>query len=193
MTDSPRIPRGTAGPSHRLRAWSLVLLTAAILLVGAAGCGKSSGSSGASGGASGSAAHSSGAAGGSGVSHPKVKFVLHAGLAFGAFHHFIYKPARAGDFAHPFSHKLTIIKAGLAAVFVVHEVRLALQDARADPLLSKLVAPITALEARVASLRSDVSSGNLAPIGQADSQISSVESQASSAGAAVREQVPASF
>ena len=50
----------------------------------------------------------------------------------------------------PFSHKLTLVKAGLAALFINHELKLALADARASPTLSKLVAPITALQARIA-------------------------------------------
>ena len=54
--------------------------------------------------------------------------LLHAGLAFGAFHHFIYDPIKAGDLKHPFEHKLTLIKAGLAALYVYHELKLAANE-----------------------------------------------------------------
>src|SRR5579871_5950614 len=51
---------------------------------------------------------------------PKTKFVLHAGLAFGAFHRYIYKPFKAGSFTGPDKVK-TIAKAAIAAAFVYHE------------------------------------------------------------------------
>ena len=34
---------------------------------------------------------------------------LHAGLAFGAFHRWIYKPAKAGELSHPLEHKFTTV------------------------------------------------------------------------------------
>src|SRR5581483_11234934 len=100
----------------------LVTLTLGLL----AGCGSSS-----SGNSTGS-----GAAGGqtssSQTTHfAKTKFVLHAGLAFGAIHRYIYKPYKQGKFAGGlFHHKLATIKAALAAGFAYHEIRLALNDAR---------------------------------------------------------------
>src|SRR5436190_5979958 len=110
------------------------------MLIGAAGCGSSSSSSSSS-AAAGATSSTTGQ-----IEHPKAKFVLHAGLAFGAFHRWIYKPAKAGELRHPLGHPLTAAKAALAAVFVYHEVKLALADAQSDPTLSKLVAPITALQ-----------------------------------------------
>ena len=49
------------------------------------------------------------------TSFAKTKFVIHAGLAFGAFKHFIYDPWKAGDFKKLFSHKIALAKAALAA------------------------------------------------------------------------------
>ena len=69
----------------------------------------------------------------------KTKFLLHAGLAFGAFHRYIYKPFRAGVFSHPFLHKLSLIKAGLAVLFINHELRIAAIDVRAQPALAPTV------------------------------------------------------
>src|ERR1700738_4387467 len=66
----------------------------------------------------------------------KTKFVLHAGLAGGAFYHWIFQPWRHGDF-HGFHRLGTIVKAALAAAFVVHEINQARTDAHADPALCK--------------------------------------------------------
>jgi hypothetical protein len=123
----------------------------------------------------------------------KTKFVLHAGLAFGAFHRWIYKPARAGELTHPLSHKIAVAKAALAAAFVYHELGLALKDAQADPTLSKLVSPITSLQNKLHGLAGGVKSGS---VGAADAQgldntVSSIKDQASSAGQAISEQTPA--
>ncbi len=151
------------------------------LALGVAGCGSSS-SSGTSAGGTSTAQ----------ISHAKTKFILHAGLAFGAFHHWIYKPARAGDFAHPFLHKLTIIKAGVAGLFVYHELKLALADARADPTLSKLVAPLDTLEAKISGLAASLKGGHADPssINQDNGSIGSVSQLASRAGQPVSDLLP---
>src|SRR5690242_16468136 len=58
----------------------------------------------------------------------KTKFALHAGLAFGAFHRYIYKPLKEGKFSGGlFHHKLATLKAALAAAFAYHEIRIALE------------------------------------------------------------------
>ncbi len=126
------------------------------------------------------------------VSHAKTKFVLHAGLAFGAFYHWIYQPAKAGDFAHPFLHKFTVLKAVAAGAFVYHELKLALMDAQADPTLSKLVAPITALEGKIHVLAENIKGGHIdtSAISQASGSIQSVSQLASSAGQKVSNLIP---
>jgi hypothetical protein len=123
----------------------------------------------------------------------KTKFVLHAGLAFGAFHRWIYKPAKAGDLSHPLEHKLTTVKAALAAAFAYHELKLALADAQADPTLSKLVAPITDLQNKLHGLAGSVKSGGASPsdVSGLDSTISSIKSQSAAAGQPINEQTPA--
>ena len=123
----------------------------------------------------------------------KTKFVLHAGLAFGAFHRWIYKPAKAGDLSHPLEHKFTTLKAALAAVFVYHELKLALADAQADPTLSKIVAPITALQNKLHDLAGSVKSGGATPsdVAGLDGTISQVKSEAAAAGQTITEQTPA--
>lgn len=75
------------------------------------------------------------------VHFARTKFLLHAGLAFGAFHRYIYKPFLSGGFTPPLRHKLAIVKAGAAALFAYHEIKIALIDAQSSALLSKLVSP----------------------------------------------------
>ncbi len=123
----------------------------------------------------------------------KTKFVLHAALAFGAFHHWIYKPARAGELTHPLSHKLAVVEAALAAAFVYHELGLALRDAQSDPTLSKLVSPITALQNKLHGLAGDVESGGASSnsVEGLNGAVSSIKQLAAGAGQSITEQVPA--
>ena len=123
------------------------------------------------------------------VTHPDVKFVLHAGLAFGAFHRYIYKPFEAGDFSHPLEHKLATIKAGVAAAFVYRELKEAIDAAKGSPTLSKLVAPLTDLTGKVSSLVDEVKSGGLSQssISAVQNGIGSISSQSSGLGAPITE------
>jgi hypothetical protein len=158
-----------------------------VLALAVVGCGSSSPSSSSTSAAVASSTSTS-------TTHlAKTKFVLHAGLAFGAFHRWIYKPAKAGDLSHPLEHKLTTVKAALAAAFVYHELKLALADAQSSPTLSKLVAPITALQNKLHSLAGSVKSGGASQsdVDGLDSTISSIKSQAAAAGQPITEQTPA--
>ena len=123
----------------------------------------------------------------------KTKFVLHAGLAFGAFHRWIYKPAKAGELSHPLEHKFTTLKTALAAAFVYHELKLALADAQASPTLSKLVSPITDLQNKLHGLAGSVKSGGASAgdVAGLDSTVSSIKGLAASAGQPITEQTPA--
>ncbi|MDQ2896430.1 MAG: hypothetical protein M3Y09_12445 [Actinomycetota bacterium] len=150
-----------------------------------AGCGSSSSNSS----AGGSAVSSSS----SGTTHfAKTKFLLHAGLAFGAFHRYIYKPFRAGVFSHPFLHKLSLLKAGLAALFITHELKIAAVDVRSSKLLSRLFSPLTAVAAKLGALRSAITGGSVSAsdIGGVQSQRSSIGSTASSHGQAIQDALP---
>ena len=125
----------------------------------------------------------------------KTKFVFHAGLAFGAFHHFVYLPIKAGDLSHPFEHKLTILKMGLAGAFVYHEVKLAAQDVQSSKILSTLFSPLTLLAAKIKALGAAIGAGHASSASAAtgvNSDISSVESSASAKGQSITEQLPSS-
>lgn len=138
---------------HRagVRSWGLPAVL--VLVIALAGCGSSSSS----------AAHAGTGSAPQHVHFAKTKFLLHAGLAFGAFHRYIYKPFRSGGFNPPARHKLAIVKAGAAALFAYHEIKIALIDAQSSPLLSKLVSPITGLQTRLSSLGHHLHGGQLNP------------------------------
>ncbi|MBV9003719.1 MAG: hypothetical protein JO181_03610 [Solirubrobacterales bacterium] len=193
----PRPGEVTGKPGrHRRGTIIAIVLVALTLALAAAGCGssKSSSSSAAPATSTSSGAASSGTTSTS-IRLAKTKFVLHAGLAFGAFHRWIYKPVKAGYLAHPLQHKAALVKGALAAAFVIHELKLALADAQADPTLSKLVAPITALQDKLKSLPSDMKSGTANPsdVLSANDQIGSIHSLAAGAGQPITEQTPATI
>jgi hypothetical protein len=180
-------PGNVSAVRYRITLLS-VLVVFALALVG---CGNSNSSSSAATGGSGAAA---GTTTTQTTKFAKTKFVLHAGLAFGAFHRWIYKPAKAGTLLHPIEHPLTAAKAALAGAFVYHELKLALADAQADPTLSKLVAPVTALQDKFRTLAANIKSGgtSAADASGLASAISSIKDQAASAGQSITEQTPAS-
>jgi hypothetical protein len=120
----------------------------------------------------------------------KTKFVLHAGLGFGAFHHYIYEPFRAGDFKHPFSHKLVIVEASLAAGFVYHELKLAATDVRSSKVLSTLFAPLTIVADKTRGLVSEVRGGNTSQVDSVNSSLASIKSTAASNGQSITDQIP---
>jgi hypothetical protein len=122
------------------------------------------------------------------------KFVFHAGLAFGAFHHFIYVPFKAGKFTSGgfFSKLKAYLAAGAAAVFVYHETKLALKDAQQNKVLKLLVSPLTAVVALFNTIVSKVKGHSLdaTTLNSAQSSLTSIENQAKRSGSAVSEALP---
>jgi hypothetical protein len=157
-----------------------VMLVVAVLA--GAGCGSSSSSS--TSGTSNTAT--------SGAVTSTAKFALHAGLAFGAFHRYIYEPLKSGALKNPLSHKLAVVKAVAAAAFTVHEIKAATEAARSNPKLAKLAAPLSALGAGIATAVASAKSGkpNVSELESSNSAIDSIKSEASSAGASVAEKAP---
>ena len=117
----------------------------------------------------------------------KTRFVLHAGEAFGVFHRYLYKPYRAGSFAHGAHGRLTaFIKAGLAALFIKREVRLAADDARANPTLCRvLVAPLAAIGNTISSAVSALRNGDASGLQAVNSAVSDAQSGAAKQGVTV--------
>ena len=130
-----------------------ILLTALALALVGGGCGSSKHDETSAGQAAANSAST--------TRFAKTKFALHAGLAFGAFHRYIYKPLKQGKFSGGIlRHKLATVKAAVAAAFAYHELKLALADARASKLLSKLLAPLLALQTRLGSLARGLRGGH---------------------------------
>lgn len=159
------------------RSAMLVAVIGCIAAVGVAGCGSSKSSSSPVSAAPSSPGQTTTSLSTATTSHPNVKFLLHFGLAGGAFHHFIYLPFKAGDFTHPLSHKLSMAKAGAAGVFVYHELKLSADDAKSSKTLSTLFGPITALANRVNALRTAILHGK-----PSAAEVTSVQSGGNSIG-----------
>ncbi len=70
----------------------------------------------------------------------KMEFVAHVGLAYWAFHRYVWKPYKAH--ALGLNHKGNTVKAGLALLFAYHELKVAYSKVQKDKGLSKLAAPL---------------------------------------------------
>ncbi|MDE3131385.1 MAG: hypothetical protein KGL16_09555 [Acidobacteriota bacterium] len=114
------------------------------------------------------------------------KFLLHAGLAFYVFDHFIWKPYKAGEL-HGFTHKLKIIEAGVAALFVYHEAKLMVTDVKASKLLSFLATPITAVVNKLASLKSAITGGHFSAVTGMQSSLGAIKQQSNAKGVVIKE------
>ncbi|MFF0577462.1 hypothetical protein ACFY19_10420 [Streptosporangium saharense] len=74
----------------------------------------------------------------------KTRFALHAGLALGAFHRYIYKPLRSGGFKEGADkRKRTFVKAAIAGLFALHELKVAKRFAEANPTLCRAVQSVS--------------------------------------------------
>jgi hypothetical protein len=119
----------------------------------------------------------------------KTKFLLHAGLAFGAFHRYLWKPYQAGTFGKGASGRVTaFIKGGLAALFVKREVRLASEDVKANPTLCRnIAAPLASIGNDVQGAVDKLKGGDTDALSRVDSTITSAESASSKGGAPIVE------
>ncbi|WP_433427745.1 hypothetical protein [Nonomuraea sp. CA-141351] len=91
----------------------------------------------------------------------KTRFALHAGLALGAFHRYIYKPLRSGGFrAGAEKRKRTFLKAAVAGAFALHQLNVAKGFAIANPSLCK---GVEAVESKFTSLTDKLKGGSATP------------------------------
>lgn len=185
----------TTGVTRRL-AVLLMILVAPIALL--AGCKKSdSSSSAAPSSAAVSVSQSGSAPSGSATDCPtsnttsfaKTKFVAHSGLAFGAFHRYLYKPYKAGTFTKGADGRLTAFaKGGLAALFIKREIRLASEDVKANPTLCRAIAaPLARIGDTVQAAFDKVKSGDASGIDGVESAITSVSSSSKKDGVDITE------
>lgn len=123
------------------------------------------------------------------TSFAKTKFVAHSGLAFGAFHRWLWKPLQAGTFKKGTKGRITgFVKGGLAALFVKREIRLATTDVQADPTLCKaIIAPLDKIGDTVQAAFDKLKGGDTSGITDLNSSISAVESTSQHDGVAIQE------
>ena len=122
------------------------------------------------------------------VSFDKTKFVLHAGLAFGAFHHFISQPLQAGAL----SGTDPLANAGLAAVFTAHELKLAKVAAQSSPTLCHQAEGFNEVAMGLAGLTAKIKDGSVNPgkIAKLDGKVHALQAGAAAGGAPTPDQVP---
>ncbi|MEE4543706.1 hypothetical protein V2S66_17225 [Streptomyces sp. V4-01] len=124
----------------------------------------------------------------------KTRFVANASLAAGATYQWIVKPYRAGKFKKG-AHRRTfaLVKAGLAGTFAYNRLKAASENAKGDPTLAKLMAPVTAGIASLKDLPSKLRKGDDtgATVGTFDSLVNQVKKAGGEAGADVTNKVPA--
>jgi hypothetical protein len=169
---------GAIRPSRRIGLLLLILLTLVV-----AGCGtKQVTVTGANGQATTETVKN--------IHFANTKFVLHVGLAFGAFHHYIYTPLRSGELRRGAPHRLaTLAKGALAAAFVVHELRIAREDAQSSNQLRPLLVKLDNLESRIEGLIPGLKSGTASTtaISGASSATSSLGSASNGLGLHIRD------
>ena len=119
----------------------------------------------------------------------KTKFVLHTGIALGAFHRYVYKPFRAGAFKQGApGRKKALLKAGASALLAYHELKVAARDAQCDgPTLKKLASPLSQALSALSSLRTAIGAGDLAGIGGAGALLDSLVAKASQNGVQLKD------
>jgi len=183
--------------SRLLRVLVILLLPVLVL----AGCGKSDTATSSNGDAgqsipadpSAEAADSAGIDGGcpesNTTSFAKTKFVAHSGLAFGAFHRYLWKPYQAGTFKKGADGRITaFIKGGLAALFIKREIRLASEDVKASPALCKAIGePLAKIGDGVQSAFDKIKKGDASGLTSIEGLISSVTGLSAANGAQITE------
>ncbi|MBW8481947.1 hypothetical protein [Actinomadura parmotrematis] len=121
----------------------------------------------------------------------KTRFVADAGLAFGAFHRWIYKPYQAGTFKSGADGRTkAIVKAAAAGAFALNRLNAGRKMVNADPTLCKaLKQPLDAAWNKISQLTGKLKSGDVDPseIGAVGGALDALKSQASQAGVNIKD------
>jgi hypothetical protein len=119
----------------------------------------------------------------------KTRFVTDAGIAFGAFHRWIYKPYKAGSFKPGASGRTkALVKAGAAGLFAANRLNAARKLVDASPLLCKSIkAPLANLTSSLSGLAGKLKSGKSddSEIDNVQKQVEGVRSDSGKAGASI--------
>jgi hypothetical protein len=129
------------------------------------------------------------------VKFAKTKFVLHTGLAIGAFRRWVYKPWRAGAFQQGADGRTAaLVKAAAAGAFTANELRLARRAALSDDRLRGLGDRMGTLTEKAQGLVPGLKNGNfsVANIAALAAGLGSLTALANQLGVNVKERsVPA--
>ena len=128
------------------------------------------------------------------VHFAKTKFLIHLGLAYGAFHRYIYKPYEAGGFRSGAKGRVkALLKAGTAALYAAHELKTAHKDALSDAHLRPLAEKVEALLGRLTSLGHSLKLGTFSPAGllAAAGAVTALGAASHGLGAVVKDVAPA--
>lgn len=120
----------------------------------------------------------------------KTRFLLHAGLGFGAFHRYIYKPLKNGGFAADAAHRTkAFVKAALAGAFVLRELFEMDKFANADKTLCKIVPNISGATAGLTDLVGKLKGGSASStdLTNVNGQFDSLNSAAGGLGANIKD------
>ncbi len=98
------------------------------------------------------------------VHFAKTKFLIHTGLALGAIHRYIYKPLRNGALRSGAPGRIKVLlKGAAAALFAVHELKLAHNDALSSDLLRPLANKLDSLGHKLSGLVGGLKNGSISP------------------------------
>lgn len=97
---------------------------------------------------------------------PKTRFVADMGLLAGTFHHWIWKPYKAGKFTKGADGRtVALIKAGGASLLIAKLSKNAISNVKASPVLCKSIGkPLVSLSNAVSGLGTKIRHGDLASI-----------------------------
>ena len=122
----------------------------------------------------------------------KTRFAAHLGIAYFVFHHWVQNPYRQGAFGQGAPHRTaTMVKAGAAMLFAVHEVHVSQKIAAnsKDPLLQRLSGGLTTMAASFVAIGTGLKHGNLNPtdVQSLGSQTDTISGEAAQDGAQIRD------
>lgn len=122
-------------------------------------------------------------------SFAKTRFVADIGLAVGTFHHWIYKPWKAGKLQKGANHRLwNLGKAAAAGALDAKLVSNAAKNVKADPALCSAIGePLAKLGDMVSNLKSSVMTGDFGKLAEIETATSGITGLMASKGAAVTE------
>lgn len=120
----------------------------------------------------------------------KTRFLANAGVAYGAFSRYIYKPYRDGAFKKDAPGRTkALVKAGASALVVADQLRRAKANAASDPTLCKLGGPLEKAAALVGGIAPALKDGSFNPTDLlgADQLLKQIGSDSASSGATIKE------